>query len=187
MEQPLKIYSQINLVMKDLGPIAKDRKNTHQGYAFRGIEDLYNAIHPVLVKHGVFCAPSVVDTKNETFQKADGKNSYRVLLTVNHRFFASDGSFVDVVTIGEGVDTSDKASNKAMSAAMKYAFVELFAIPTADIEDADRTTPGAPPVEDFNNFKPRTLGAKPQVTSKLGAKLTQKKEASNGSNGTKEG
>ncbi len=46
-----------------------------------------------------------------------------------------------MTTWGEGLDNSDKATNKAMSGAMKYALIELFCVPTQDVEDSDRTSP----------------------------------------------
>lgn len=134
----IKIYALIPQIMKELGHIGKNKTNTHQNYQFRGIEDMYNNIHPVLVKHGVFCVPQVIDSTTETFVNNTGKTSFRVMLRVNHKFYADDGSCVEVITAGEGIDTSDKATNKAMSACMKYAFIELLSIPTSDIEDSDR-------------------------------------------------
>jgi hypothetical protein len=65
------------------------------------------------------------------------------LMTVRFRFMASDGSYVDVVTIGEGADSGDKASNKAMTAAQKYALTLTFTVPFEDQEDGDRTSPEA--------------------------------------------
>lgn len=140
-----KIFAQISKVMSDIEPIGKDQENKFQKYNFRGIDDMYNTIHPALVKHGVFCCPQV--QKSETFEIdcGEGKTAFRVLLTVNHRFYACDGSYIEVITQGEGIDRADKASNKAMSAAMKYCFIELFSIPTEDIEDSDRDSPEAGP------------------------------------------
>jgi hypothetical protein len=137
------IFTLIPKIMASVGAIGKNQKNEFQKYKFRGIDDLYNAVQPAFVSAGVFCVPSVQDF--QTFESAgkDGKVSFRVLLKMSHRFYAPDGSFVDVVTMGEGLDTSDKASNKAMSAAMKYAFIELLSLPTEDIEDSDRESPEA--------------------------------------------
>ena len=129
--------------MNEIGSVGKDGYNKHQNYKFRGIEQFYAAAHPALIKHGVFCVPQVVETITENYAKEDGKNSFRVLLKVNHKFYAEDGSFVEVITQGEGIDSSDKSSNKAMSAAMKYAFIELFSIPTEDVADSDRDSPEA--------------------------------------------
>lgn len=131
------IFKKIPLIMNDVGPVSKGGYNKHQNYSFRGIEQFYAAVHPALVKHGVFCVPQLIETINETHEKEDFKKTFRVLLKINHKFYAEDGSFVEVITMGEGVDTSDKAANKAMTAAMKYAFIELFSIPTEDIAEAD--------------------------------------------------
>ena len=138
-----KIYSLIPKIMADIKAIGKDQKNIGQGWKFRGIDQMYSAIQPALIKHGVFCCPQV--QKSETFEieAGEGKIAFRVILTIAHRFYADDGSYIEVITIGEGIDRSDKASNKAMSAAMKYCFIELFSIPTEDIEDSDRDSPEA--------------------------------------------
>lgn len=141
------IFKKIPQIMKAVGSIGKDRANTQQGYKFRGIEDMYSSFHPVMVEAGVFCAPEVLESETSEIEgtNKDGKAkvSYRVVMRVRHRFYTEDGSYVDAVTQGEGIDTSDKASNKAMSAAMKYAFIELFSIPTEDIEESDRESPEA--------------------------------------------
>lgn len=136
-----QIFSLISRVMGEIGAVGKDRKNEQQGYKFRGIEDFYNAAHPALVKHGVFCCPQVLEHTSEDRLTAQGKPTIRVVLKVSHKFYAPDGSSVDVITVGEGIDNSDKASNKAMSGAMKYALIELFSVPTQDVEDADRDSP----------------------------------------------
>jgi len=169
-----KIFEMIPKIMSELGSVHKgrDAPAAAGGYKFRGIEDMYNAIHPILVKNKVFCAPQVVDRTMESYEgvnkQGEKKTSFRVLLTVCHKFYAEDGSFVEVTTCGEGIDTSDKASNKAMSGAMKYAFIELFSIPTKDVEDPEATneeidtgqkqeTQKAAPRQSFG---PRTFGAR---------------------------
>lgn len=143
MEKPGKIYSLIPKIMADIQAIGKDQKNLHQNYKFRGIDDMYNAIHPILVKHGVFCCPQVQKTETAEIETSDGKTAFRILHTISHKFYADDGSFIEVIMPGEGIDRSDKASNKAISGAMKYTFIELFSIPTEDIEDSDRESPEA--------------------------------------------
>jgi hypothetical protein len=168
----MKIYKQINAVMNDLGAIAKDRKNTHQGYAFRGIEDFYNSIHPELSAKGVFIVTQVIDKVSETHQKGD-KTSFRVMLNVNHKFYADDGSFVEVITAGEGVDTSDKATSKAMSMAMKYAFIQTFSIPTTDISDPERDSPSVDSTNPKEEKPQAAKTVKPVVKSIAQAKPAQ--------------
>lgn len=133
------IYSLISKVMADVGSVSKDRTNEQQKYQFRGIDDFYNACQPALVKHGVFVATRVIEQKREERQSKSGGTLLWVILTVEHCFHAPDGSYVTVTTIGEAMDSGDKASNKAMSAAMKYALVQTLCIPTCDPE-ADTET-----------------------------------------------
>lgn len=142
-----KIYSLIPRISKEIGAVGKDGKNTVQNYKFRGIDQLYAAVQPALVASGVFCVPQVLEAKTDILEgknaKGEPKISFRVTLRVNHKFYADDGSYVEVITTGEGLDTSDKASNKALSGAMKYAFIELFSIPTEDMADSDKDSPTA--------------------------------------------
>ena len=53
---------------------------------------------------------------------------------------SADGSAHTVRTFGEAMDSGDKATNKAMSAAYKYAAFMTFAIPTEGDNDADATS-----------------------------------------------
>lgn len=123
--------------MSEIGAIEKTRSGDGIKYNFRGVEDVLYCFHPLLIKHNVFCAPKVIRESSETFLNKNGNTSFRVSLTIEHVFYADDGSSVSATTTGEGIDTSDKATNKAMSAAFKYAFFELFCVPTASVDDSD--------------------------------------------------
>lgn len=136
-----KIYGQIAQIMSEIGSVGKDRRNAQQGYSFRGIDDIYNAVHPLLVKHKVFCAPQVISKEREDRQSKSGGGLIYTVLTVAFDFFADDGSSVRVVTVGEGMDSGDKSANKAMSGAQKYAIIQLFAIPTEEGVDSEVESP----------------------------------------------
>lgn len=136
-----KIYQAIVNVMGEIGAIGKDRKNQQQGFMYRGVEDVMNALQPIMQKHGIFVVPEVVAQIREERQTKNGGNLIYSILTVKHHFIATDGSEVVSVTIGEGMDSADKASNKAMSVAFKYACFEVFCIPTSEMQDPDSNTP----------------------------------------------
>lgn len=138
-----QIFQLIPKVMKDVGAIGKDRNNADQKYKFRGIEDIYNAVHPALVANGVFCVPQVRSHESQDRVSKNGSPMIRVVMMISHSFYAPDGSSVEVITCGEGIDNSDKATNKAMSFAMKYAFVELLSLPFAQVDDGDSESPDA--------------------------------------------
>lgn len=140
------IYKKMNEVMKDIGAVTKNQKNTAQGFKFRGIDQFVNALYPALCKHGVFMAPAVVTESHELkdVQRSNGKAGVdkHVHLSVEYTFYAEDGSSVKVGPIAaEGLDSGDKATNKALSAALKYALIQTFSIPTEDMAEADLDSP----------------------------------------------
>src|SRR5262245_19423862 len=109
-----EIYQLIPQIMREIGAVSKDRTNEQQKYKFRGIEDFYKAAHPAMCAHGVFCVPKVEHHESVAFEKTNdyGKTTTwrHVTARVRHEFTASDGSHVDVITVGEGLDNSDKAT-----------------------------------------------------------------------------
>lgn len=136
-----KIYSAISAAMADIGAIGKDKVNTQQGFKFRGIDDVMNALKPILTKHQIFTAPEILEqTREVKVTKTGGELRYS-LLKIRFRFYADDGSYIDAVTLGEGMDSGDKASNKAMAIAYKYALFQVFCIPTEEMTDPDAETP----------------------------------------------
>jgi hypothetical protein len=139
----MKVYQAINKVQADISKegIGKDRKNEQQGYKFRGIDDVYNALAPMLARHGLCILPRV--TSREVVERTNAKGTALFYVTVGAEFdfvCAEDGSKHTVVTYGEAMDSGDKATNKAMSAAYKYACMQAFSIPTEGDNDADATT-----------------------------------------------
>lgn len=139
-QKPL-IFERISAVMNEVGAIGKTRKNTQgSGYYFRGIDDVYNALQAPLTKHKVFFAPTVLDKTREERQSKSGGSLLYTILTVKYTFFTEDGSNFEVTTVGEAMDSGDKSSNKAMSAALKYALFQVFCIPTDEDNDTENTT-----------------------------------------------
>lgn len=126
------IHEKMIAIMKDVSAIGKDEKNQSQGFKFRGIDTVYNDLHNLFKKHEVFCLTDVLkDTTEERKTKNGGNLIYRVL-TIEFSFVAIDGSLCKSKVIGEGMDSGDKASNKAMSIGHKYALLQAFLIPTDD-------------------------------------------------------
>ena len=138
-----QVYAAIAAVTADLAKhgITKDRKNSQQGYAFRGIDDVYNALAPVLAEHKLCVIPRMLDRETIERQTKGGGALFNVTVRAQFDFVsAEDGSRHEVVTYGEAMDSADKATNKAMSAAYKYAAFMTFCIPTEGDNDADGTT-----------------------------------------------
>lgn len=140
----MKVYQAINKVQSDLSKsgVSKEQKNSFDGYNFRGIDDIYNALAPKLAEHGLCILPRVLSRSVTEHPSNNGKIMFYVVVEVEFDFVcAEDGSKHTVKTFGEAMDRSDKATNKAMSAAYKYACFQAFSIPTQGDNDADASTP----------------------------------------------
>ena len=132
-----KIFAQMAKILKDTSAIGKEKQAGGLAYAFRGIDDVYNQLHSIFAKHNVFTIPTVLEERSEERKtKTGGILIYRIL-RIAYRFFADDGSFISSIVIGEGMDSGDKAANKAMAVAHKYALLQAFCIPTEDVKDPE--------------------------------------------------
>lgn len=172
--KPGKIFAAIPAIMGKLEAIARERRNAAQGFNYRGIDDLYNALSPLMAEHKIFSAPTVLgETRTERTTKS-GSVNYHVVLRIRYRFYAEDGSFFDTILVGEGQDTGDKASNKAESVAHKYALTQVFAVRTEDQkkDDPDATSPeesakkkaATPPAQNTKAAPPASTKAKAEST-----------------------
>lgn len=143
MSETPKVYAAIAAVMGKLAKegIAKNRNNNQQGYKFRGIDDVYNALAPYLSESKLLILPRVLSREVTERQTQKGGTLFYVVLDVEFDLVSGeDGSKHTIKVVGEAMDSADKATNKAMSAAYKYACMEAFCIPTEGDNDADATT-----------------------------------------------
>lgn len=138
------IYKAVVDVMNEVGAIGKNKVADMNGrgrYNFRGIDDIYNALQRPMINAGIFVKPSEVKSLIREDKVTDRGVTKYTVMTVRYNFCSSvDGSEIEVETVGEAMDTGDKACNKAMSAAFKYACFQLFCIPTEEMIDSERDT-----------------------------------------------
>lgn len=135
-----QIFKAICDVMADIGAIGKNQKNQQQGFAYRGIDDVMNALQPAMVKHGIFVVPECLEHTRDERTNKNGTALLYSIVKIRYTFYAEDGSSVQATTIGEGMDSGDKATNKAMAIAFKYACFQTFCIPTKEMVDPDGET-----------------------------------------------
>lgn len=136
------IYAAICGVMEDVGAVGKGDYNKQQGFKYRGIDAVMNALNPAMIKHKIFCTPEVLEQTREERETRNGGNLIYSVCRMRYRFYTTDGSFVEAIVVGEGMDSGDKATNKAMAVAFKYACFQTFCIPTENLmDDPDKETP----------------------------------------------
>lgn len=151
------IFRALAGVIADIGAVDKNKLNEQQGYKYRSIDDVYNVLHPALAKNGVVIVPRILEReRQEAYKTRNGATMYHVTCKIKFTFYAEDGSSVESIIIGESMDMGDKATNKAMAAAYKYACFQVFCIPTEEMQDPDAETPVMkdPPAVQEENKKP---------------------------------
>jgi len=133
------IFKALSAVQSDLSKIgiSKNQQNSHQGYKFRGIDDVLNTLAPIIAKHGVLIIPNVLSKDVKTSSTRNGGVASHVILEVGFVLYDQEGDSICHTAYGEALDTSDKAVNKAMTAAYKYFLFQAFCIPIDGVEDAD--------------------------------------------------
>lgn len=140
---PTKVYQAICAISGELAKIgiSKERRNTQQGYQFRGIDDVYSALSSLLAQYKLCVIPRVLGrTVTERETKSGGVLFYAIVDVEFDLVSAEDGSRHTARIVGEAMDSGDKATNKAMSAAYKYFALQTFCIPTEGDNDADSST-----------------------------------------------
>ena len=155
----MSIYEAISRCMEEIGAVGKDAVNKQQGFKYRGIDAVMNAINPALVKNHVFIVPEVLDQQRQERTTNKGAVLIYSICRIKYTFYAEDGSFIEAVTVGEGMDYGDKATNKAMAIAFKYACFQVFCIPTEEMKDPDEETP--------DPVKPQFTPATPEQLHKI--------------------
>ena len=161
------IYGALAGVIADVGAVAKDKINKQQGFKFRSIDDVYNALHPALAKNKVVIVPRILERTCEVVGKTQkGTDMIKVVCKIKFNFYAEDGSTVESIIVGEGLDTGDKATNKAMAIAYKYACFQVFCIPTEEMVDPDAERPELEePAQDKKMTKKNAEGKSRKVGS----------------------
>lgn len=148
----MNIYESIAAVQADVAFIGKE-KETQSGsrFKYRGVDQVLNTLHPLFAKHKVFAVPEVLEVLGREWRKTEkGGNVVYQTIKVKYTFYAEDGSNVSAVVIGEAMDSGDKASNKCMSVAYKYACFQILSIPTEETTaDPDERDDELPPKQEF--------------------------------------
>jgi transcription termination factor NusB len=143
--KPKLILTVLPQIMAEIGFVEKGRKNQMQGYLFRGIDDLYPVLQPLLAKYKVtLTARTLTERREERTTGKGGLLLYSIVL-VEYTLTAEDDSSVSSSFVGEAMDSGDKATNKAYSAALKLFIIQTFQIPTEGDNDTENHSPSPAP------------------------------------------
>lgn len=138
-DSPL-VYKQIPKVMADFKFIEKTGYNDKQNFTYMKAQDAITALHPIMATHGLFVVPNVLSQSYEEKPTKSGGIQKFWLVKVQYTMYAEDGSYISAMMTGEAADTGDKGINKAMTISLKYFLLQVFLIPTKEMEDPDGST-----------------------------------------------
>lgn len=136
-----RIHAAVAAIISELPAFGKDAEMEQgQRYRYRSIDSMLPYFKELFAAHGVHCTPVYEVLVDGTVTARGGAEMTRAVVKGMFRFIsAEDGSSVACQTIGEARDAGDKAFNKAMTAAYKYALIQTFAV--ADADDPDHHRP----------------------------------------------
>ena len=180
MSNTLTIAQALTEVMKEVGAVAKKDRNASQGFNFRGIDAVVNAVSPALQKHGVIVVPSVEDYEYASVEI--GKNRTvmgHVKVKVSYTFIGASGDSIKATVVGEAMDSGDKATAKAMSVAFRTALLQTLSLPTDEPDpDSQSYERSEKVVVDTKALaKAISEASDLETLAKLGAYITKYKDA----------
>jgi hypothetical protein len=137
MPDQQSIYQLLSEVMGEVQSIGKNSRNSQQGYAFRGVDDVVNVVGPAFRRHGIVGpVPHASTAGYRDVRTANDKASREVTVMVTYRFYGPAGDYLECQVPGESMDVGDKGTPKAMSVAYRIALLQVLNIPT-DSPDPD--------------------------------------------------
>jgi hypothetical protein len=140
------VFAAINAISADIANVGipKTHLNQVDDYKYRSIDDVLDALAPLLARHRLCVLPRVL--KRSVIERRDEAQHLLFHVSLKVRFILTsvdDGSTHSITVYGEALDPSDKATSKAMSAAYKTSMIQTFCIPLCGSEDQDQSSPRA--------------------------------------------
>jgi hypothetical protein len=138
-----RVYVAISAITAELARkgVPKSRFHPQDEYAYRGIDDICNRLSPLLGEHRLCILPRVLNRHCEERQGSDGSTLLNVNVKVAFDIVSTrDGSSHTVETYGEGLDSGDNATSKAVTSAYKQALLQSFCIPVQGTDDTVATS-----------------------------------------------
>jgi hypothetical protein len=132
------LHRKLTEVMAAVDWQKKTGRNTQQNYAFVTAEQIKDAVRGPLAEKRVMVYTSVKSVERTEWQTKSGTTMFSA--TIHGEVTFADGDSGEMFTVeaaGEGMDSGDKALNKAQTAMVKYALINTFLIPTGDDPEAD--------------------------------------------------
>jgi hypothetical protein len=168
----MEIIQALVATAQAVGAVRKGEKNTHQGFNFRGIDTVVNAVSPALLANGVVVLPRLLSSEYETVRVGSKETLMgHARVTVEYAFYACDGSNISATVAAEAMDSGDKATAKAMSVAFRTALLQALCLPTDDTDPDSDTFERSPSKVQNTATKMRITQAPSAMADANGVKI----------------
>ena len=126
------LYKKILNVMEKVQHLEKDGKIAYGSTKYNYVTEqkVTSTVRQALIEEGLVILPIAI-----TPERVDNLTT---ILCCYKIIDIDTGQFEELVSVGQGSDSQDKGSNKALTGAYKYLLLRTFAIPTGD--DPDKTS-----------------------------------------------
>lgn len=130
-ENCMNIYEKISDIMKNVQYLAKDDRVEFGNTKYKALseEKVTSIMRKELLSHGLIVYP-ISQAANRQGSITHVDVVYRMVNAEN------PDEYIEIASCGDGADTQDKGSGKAMTYAFKYMWLRTFALPTG--EDPDK-------------------------------------------------
>ena len=146
----MNIYEKLSAITAEIGVVEKNlnvKVNSNSSYKAVSERDVLDAVKPIEQKYRVYSYPAnrkIVDcdvlTKETEYNGTITRtNTLFMRVETVYRFVNIDkpDQFIETTVYGDGLDTGDKASGKAMTYADKYALMKAYKLSTGDDPDKE--------------------------------------------------
>ena len=146
----MNIYEKLSAITAEIGVVEKNlnvKVNSNSSYKAVSERDVLDAVKPIEQKYRVYSYPAnrkIIDrdvlTKETEYNGTITRtNTLFMRVETVYRFVNIDkpDEFIETTVYGDGLDTGDKASGKAMTYADKYALMKAYKLSTGDDPDKE--------------------------------------------------
>lgn len=167
----MTVHERVGAIVAEMPAIGKGQKNEQQGFMYRGHDDVMNELNPLLSKYGVFFTPRVLERITDQRTTSRGGIMYEVNLHVEYTFYGPRGDSFTASAWGEGTDSGDKSTNKAMTMALKNVLAQTFAVSTEENARYDTDQHSDEPTQGRESARPKPPTTADGVALRPGAPL----------------
>lgn len=144
-----QVYSAWTAALEQVRAVPKGDVNQGEGFKYRSIDAVMNAVHGALAAHGLAIIPAAATQTRTEVQSRRGAAGAHLVMDVTFRVIHASGESFTALVVGEATDYQGRCTSKAYTMALKTFLLQALCIPLVgedpDGEQVDEVAPGEDP------------------------------------------